>query len=247
MLKEERQAYIIHQINIHNKVLSSDLSAQLNVSEDTIRRDLNELAESGKVLKVYGGALSRSFQYPFQEGNVYAKEAKKEIASKAISLIKRGMTILVGGGTSMIELARLVPKDVQCTFFTISPLVALELAEKENLEVILLGGKLSRNTNVVSGSQVINELSEIKVDLCLLGTNSLSVEEGITDSDWEVVQIKKAMIKSCQKLGVLSIVEKLNSNQKLRVSPLKGISYLITDMDPKHASLAEFAKQITVI
>src|SRR5690606_41430688 len=60
------------------------------------------------------------------------------------------------------------------------------------------GGHLSRNTNIVSGSQVINALSEIKVDLCLLGTNSLSVEEGITDSDWEVVQIKKAMIK-CSK------------------------------------------------
>ncbi|MCT1532301.1 DeoR/GlpR family DNA-binding transcription regulator [Sphingobacterium daejeonense] len=247
MLKEERQAYIIHQINIHNKVLSSDLSVQLNVSEDTIRRDLNELAESGKVLKVYGGALSKSFQYPFQEGNVYAKEAKKEIASKAISLIQSGMTILVGGGTSMIELARLVPKDIQCTFFTISPLVALELAEKENLEVFLLGGKLSRNTNVVSGSQVINELSDIKVDLCLLGTNSLSVEEGVTDSDWEVVQIKKAMIKSSQKLGVLSIVEKLNSNQKLRVCQLKDITYLITDLNPKHPSLEEFSKQITVI
>jgi len=77
MLKEERQAFIIHQINLHNKVLSSDLSVQLNVSEDTIRRDLNELAENGKVLKVYGGALSKSFQFPFQDGNVYAKEAKK--------------------------------------------------------------------------------------------------------------------------------------------------------------------------
>ncbi|MVZ61795.1 DeoR/GlpR family DNA-binding transcription regulator [Sphingobacterium humi] len=247
MLKEERQAYIIHQINIHNKVLSSDLSVQLNVSEDTIRRDLNELAESGQVLKVYGGALSKSFHYPFQDNQVYAKEAKKEIASKAISLIQSGMTVLVGGGTSMIELARLMPKDIQCTFFTISPLVALELAEKENLEVILLGGHLSRNTNIVSGSQVINALSEIRVDLCLLGTNSLSVEEGITDSDWEVVQIKKAMIKCSKKLGVLSIVEKLNSNQKMRVAPLRDINYLVTDLDPKHPSLKEFSSQITVI
>jgi DeoR/GlpR family transcriptional regulator of sugar metabolism len=85
------------------------------------------------------------------------------------------------------------------------------------------------------------------VDLCLLGTNSLSVEEGVTDSDWEVVQIKKAMIKSSQKLGVLSIVEKLNSNQKLRVCQLKDITYLITDLNPKHPSLEEFSKQITVI
>lgn len=247
MLKEERQAYIIHQINLHNKVLSTDLSLQLKVSEDTIRRDLNDLAESGKVIKVYGGALSKSFQFPFQEGNVYAKEGKREIASKAMSLIQSGMTILIGGGTTMIELARLVPNDLQCTFFTISPLVALELAEKENVEVILLGGKLSRNTNIVGGAQVINELSDLRIDLCLLGTNSLSIEEGITDSDWEVVQIKRAMIKCSKSLGILSIAEKLNSNQKMRVAPLKEVTYLITDMDPKDKSLKEFANHVTVI
>lgn len=247
MLKEERQAYIIHQINLHNKVLSSDLSVQLNVSEDTIRRDLNELAENGQVIKVYGGALSKSFQYPFQEGHVYAKDGKKEIARKAISLIQNGMTILVGGGTTMIELARAVPEDVQCTFFTISPLVALELAEKENLEVILMGGKLSRNTNIVSGAQVINEMSEIKVDLCLLGTNSLSVEEGITDSDWEVVQIKRAMLKCSKKLAILSIAEKLGSNQRMRVAPLRDVTYLVTDLDNSHINLKEFKQYIDVL
>lgn len=247
MLKEERQAYIIHQINLHNKVLSSDLSVQLNVSEDTIRRDLNELAENGQVLKVYGGALSKSFQFPFQDGNVYAKESKKEIAKKAISLIQNGMTVLVGGGTTIIELARLIPNDVQCTFFTISPLVALELAEKDNIDVILIGGRLSRNTNIVSGAQVINELSEIRVDLCLLGTNSLSVDEGITDSDWEVVQIKRAMIKSSQKVVILSIAEKLNSNQKMRVAPLRDVSYLVTDLDPSNPKLGEFAKSLKVL
>lgn len=247
MLKEERQAYIIHQINLHNKVLSTDLSIQLNVSEDTIRRDLNELAENGKVIKVYGGALSKSFQFPFQEGNVYAREAKKEIASKAISLIQSGMTILIGGGTTMIELARLIPADLQCTFFTISPLVALELAEKENIEVNLLGGKLSRNTNIVTGAQVINELSDLKVDLCLLGTNSLSIEEGITDSDWEVVQIKRAMIKCSKNLAILSIAEKLNSNQKMRVSPLKEVTYLVTELDVTDKTLKDFSNHIKVL
>ena len=247
MLKEERQAYIIHQINLHNKVLSSDLSIQLNVSEDTIRRDLNELAENGQVIKVYGGALSKSFQFPFQDGNVYAKEGKKEIALKALSLITSGMTVLIGGGTTMIELARLIPNDLQCTFFTISPLVALELAEKDNIEVILLGGKLSRNTNIVTGSQVINELSDLRVDLCLLGTNSLSLEEGITDSDWEVVQIKRAMIKCSKALAILSIAEKLNSNQKMRVAPLKEVTYLVTDLGPTDKRLKDFSSQIKII
>lgn len=247
MLKEERQAYIIHQINLHNKVLSSDLSVQLNVSEDTIRRDLNELAENGQVIKVYGGALSKSFQFPFQDGNVYAKENKKKIASKALTLINSGMTVLIGGGTTMIELARLIPNDLQCTFFTISPLVAMELAEKDNIEVFLLGGKLSRNTNIVTGSQVINELSDLHVDLCLLGTNSLSIEEGITDSDWEVVQIKRAMIKCSKNLAILSIAEKLNSNQKMRVAPLKEVSYLVTDLEPNDKHLKGFAKHIKVL
>lgn len=247
MLKEERQAYIIHQINLHNKVLSSDLSVQLNVSEDTIRRDLNELAENGQVIKVYGGALSKSFQFPFQDGNVYAKENKKKIASKALTLINSGMTVLIGGGTTMIELARLIPNDLQCTFFTISPLVAMELAEKDNIEVFLLGGKLSRNTNIVTGSQVINELSDLHVDLCLLGTNSLSIEEGITDSDWEVVQIKRAMIKCSKNLAILSIAEKLNSKQKMRVAPLKEVSYLVTDLEPNDKHLKDFAKHIKVL
>ena len=247
MLKEERQAFIIHQINLHNKVLSSDLSVQLNVSEDTIRRDLNELAENGKVLKVYGGALSKSFQFPFQDGNVYAKEAKKEIAKKASTLISNGMTVLVGGGTTLIELARTIPDHLQCTFFTISPLVALELAEKPNLEVILVGGKLSRNTNIVSGAQVANELADLKVDLCLLGTNSLSVEDGGTDSDWEVGQNKRAMIKCSKKVAILSIAEKLNSVQKMKVVPLRDISYLITDVNPTDVSLKEFANTIAIL
>ncbi len=247
MLKEERQAYIIHQINLHNKVLSSDLSVQLNVSEDTIRRDLNELAENGKVLKVYGGALSKSFQYPFQENEVYARDSKKQIATKALKLIQNGMTVLAGGGTTMLELARIIPETLQCTFFTISPLVALELAEHTNADVILIGGKLARNTNINIGSQVINQLSEIKVDLCLLGTNSISVEDGVTDSDWEVVQIKKAMLRCSQKIAILSIAEKLGSVQKMKVCSLNAIHYLVTDLKPTHPDIAGFARVVQVI
>ena len=124
---------------------------------------------------------------------------------------------------------------------------SLELAEKENIEVILIGGKLSRNTNIVTGSQVINELSDLRVDLCLLGTNSLSLDEGITDSDWEVVQIKRAMIKSSKTLAILSITEKLNSNQKMRVAPLRDVTYLVTDLNANHPKLKEFANFVKIV
>ncbi|WP_242927865.1 DeoR/GlpR family DNA-binding transcription regulator [Pontibacter vulgaris] len=247
MLKEERQSFIIKQINIHNKVLSSDLSLKLNVSEDTVRRDLHELAESGKILKVHGGALSKSFHNPFQQIEVYAKESKKEIARKTIQLLQDGMTVLVGGGTTMIEVARMIPDTLKCTFFTVSPLVALELAERSNSTVILLGGQLSKNSHIMIGSQVVNQLSEIRVDLCILGTNSISLEDGLTDSDWEVVQVKKAMIRSSKKVAIMSIAEKLDSVQNMKVCDLNSIHYLITDIKPTDPSLKEYARIITVL
>ena len=147
----------------------------------------------------------------------------------------------------MLGFAKMIPESLQCTFFTISPLVALELSERTNADVILIGGKLSRNTNITIGSQVVNQLSEIKVDICFLGTNSLSVEEGMTDSDWEVVQIKKAMIRCSNKTCILSIAEKLNTVQKMKVCNLNSLSYLVTDLDPQHENLAGFRKVIEVI
>ncbi|PIQ22906.1 MAG: DeoR family transcriptional regulator [Cytophagales bacterium CG18_big_fil_WC_8_21_14_2_50_42_9] len=247
MLKEERQAFIIKQINLHNKVLSSDLSIQLAVSEDTIRRDLNELAENGKIMKVHGGALSKSFHYPFEKTEFYAKEAKKEIARKALQLIQEGMILLIGGGTTMIEVARMIPDNLNCTFFTVSPLVALELAEHANTHVMLIGGQLSKSSHINIGAQVINQLSEIRVDLCLLGANAISLEDGITDSDWEVVQVKKAMIKSAQKTAIISIAEKLNSVQKMKVCNLNAIHYLVTDVKPGDGALQEYARAVKVL
>ena len=108
MLKRERQAYILKQINLHNRVLSSDLSLEINVSEDTIRRDLIELSESDKLIKVHGGALSRSFHSSFLRSDVYQLDHKKKIAAKAVSLIKDGMFVLTSGGTTLIEMARML-------------------------------------------------------------------------------------------------------------------------------------------
>ncbi len=247
MLKEERLKYIISQINIHNKVLSADLSTKLNVSEDTVRRDLNELTDNGQIIKVHGGAISKSFHSPYSERDVYKKEEKKEIARKAADLIEDGMLVIVGGGTTMIELARLIPKRLFCTFFTISPVVATELAEHVNLRVHLIGGQLSPETQVVVGSQVIQQLSEIQADLCLLGTNSVSLNKGVTDSDWEAVQVKKAMIKSARETAILSIAEKLDSIQKIKVCQLAELTYLVTDLTPSDKRLKKYSNQIKVI
>lgn len=247
MLKKERHAFIINQINLHNKVLSSDLSVQLQVSEDTIRRDLNNLAESGKIEKVHGGALSKSFHFPYQLNEVYAQEAKKEIARKAVKLLTEGMVVLTGGGTTMIEIARMIPDSLEATFFTLSPLVALELAERRLLTVILIGGQLSKDAHINMGAKTVSELAEIKVDLCFLGANGIDLKEGITDSDWEVVQVKKAMIRSSRRLAIMSLGEKLGSVKKMRICDLSTLEYLITDRsenDPAVEAYKHFVKII---
>ncbi len=247
MLKEERQNFIMKQINLHNKVLSSDLCMKLNVSEDTIRRDLHELASNSKIKKVYGGAMSKSFSHNGGVKEIYAQEAKRQIAKKALTLINDGMIVLLGGGTTIIEMARLVPKNRRCTFFTVSPVVAMELIEYSACEVILLGGSLLHDSYIVTGSMVINQLTDIKADLCFLGTNAISLENGITDSVWEVVQVKKAMIRLANKTGIVCIAEKLNSLEKMKISDVNALDYLITDIDPSEKLLTPYVDVLNVL
>ena len=244
MFKNERHAFILKQINLHNKVLSSHLSKELEVSEDTIRRDLAELAEAGEIIKVHGGALSKSYHYPVQQASVYAQEEKKAIAKKAVSLIQNGMVVLTEAGTTMQEMVRLIPDNIEATFFTVSPLMALELAEHPSLNVILLGGQIDNSAQITVGEKPISELMQIRVDLCFLGVNGLNLKTGLTEVDWKVAQVKKAMINSSSKLAVLSISEKLNSEHKMKVCDVHSIDYLITELNPADKALNGFRKNV---
>ncbi|SFG57740.1 DeoR/GlpR family DNA-binding transcription regulator [Pedobacter insulae] len=248
MLKKERHDFVMRQINLHNRVLTSDLVQLLNVSEDTIRRDLQELSDDNLLYKVHGGALSKSYHSSFDDSTVYAKDAKIGIAKKALSLIKDGMFILTGGGTTIIEMVKQLPENLQATFFTISPLVAVELAKYPKIEVILIGGLFSKNSQITYGGQVINQLSEINVDLCLMGVSAVHPTDGLTDTDWEINQLKKTMLSSSKKTAVLCISEKLNITLRLKVAALGQISYLITELEPNDESLKPYqAKGLQIL
>lgn len=232
MLKKERQSFILRQVNLHNKVLSVDLSQQMDVSEDTIRRDLNEMAEQGKLIKVHGGALSRSFHLSIASDNVYALNSKKHIAMKACRLIKDGMFVLTTGGTTIIELAKALPPELSATFITVSLPAAYEYIHHPNIEVIFLGDRISRSSQISIGGSVVSRIKGIKADLCFLGTNAIDLQHGITDNDWEVVEVKKAMIESSDQVVSLAITEKLNTAQRIKVCDITRISTLVTELDP---------------
>lgn len=247
LFKNERHEFILRQINLHNKVLSSTLSTQLNVSEDTIRRDLAELAEAEQIIKVHGGALSVSYHYPLQKNIVYAQEEKKKIAQKAVKLIQPGMTILTEAGTTIMEMVRSIPENMEATFFTVSPLMALELATRPLLTVHLLGGQADISSQIVLGSKPVGELANIRVDLCFLGANAIDAKAGLSETDYGVVQVKKAMIESSEKLAVLTISEKLNSVFKMKLCTPSGIDYLITELNPEDKKLAAFKKNMILL
>jgi len=242
MLKKERQSFILRQVNIHNKVLSSDLSLEMKVSEDTIRRDLNELSDEGKVMKVHGGALSKSFHLSIPPSNIYSLDAKKTIAQKAVNLIKDGMFVLTTGGTTIIELAKALPAELCATFITGSIPAANEYTHHPNIELIFIGDKVSKTSQITVGGEAISKIRQLQADLCIVGTNALDTENGLTDNDWDVVQIKKAMIESSKKVVSLSISEKLNTNQRIKVCGLNEIDVLITELPPNDELLINYRK-----
>ena len=232
MLKKERQEFILREINLHNKVLTSDLCEAINVSEDTIRRDLSELAETGDIIKVHGGALSKSFHVSFQTNGVYSHDNKKLIAQKAVTLIRDGMFVLTTGGTTIIELAKALPQHLRATFFTGSLPAAMEYIQHPSIEVIFIGDKISKNSKITVGGDAITKIKQISADICFLGVNAIDAEAGLTDNDWEVVQVKRAMMQSAKKVVALTIAEKINSLQKIKIAGIEELDAMITDMDP---------------
>ncbi|MGZ3850011.1 MAG: DeoR/GlpR family DNA-binding transcription regulator [Flavisolibacter sp.] len=243
MLKRERQAYILHQVNLHNKVLSADLGHLINVSDDTIRRDLQELAEEGKLIKVHGGALSPSFHHGnLSTKEVYSYSQKRIIAQKAASLIQDGMFVLTGGGTTIIELAKALPPQLHATFISGSIPAIYEYMNHPNIDVIVIGDKISKNSKITVGLEAISRIRQLRADLCFLGINAISLDNGVSDNDWDVVQIKKAMIESAQKLVCLTIAEKINSQQPIQVCDLKKIDILITELSPEDPLLEPYKK-----
>lgn len=242
MLKEERHQTILNEVELHNRVLLTDIAEILDVSIDTVRRDVKELDTKNKLKKVHGGAVSLGFAHPagVRNDNVYALPQKTKIAEKALALLKDGGVIFIDGGTTCLQLARLIPPELQLTCFTLSIPVALELLAKPNVDVILIGGKISRDALISIGSNTIHNLSEIRVDYSFIGTGYVDSLYGLTEFDWDIVQVKKAVIKASKKTVLLSISEKLNSQHRYKTCDINEINTMITELDPSNNLLNLF-------
>ncbi|MFD2588316.1 DeoR/GlpR family DNA-binding transcription regulator [Croceitalea marina] len=244
MLKEERQRVILNEVELHNRVQLIDIAEKLNVSIDTVRRDVKELDAESRLRKVHGGAISLGFAaYSPKRNSVYALDEKIVIAEKAATLLKENSVVLIDGGTTCLELARLLPPKLKLTCFTLSLQVAMELLNKPNVEIIFIGGKLSSDAQISYGGNTINNLAEIKVDYSFIGTGYVDTEFGLTEFDWDIVQTKKAVIKASKKTVLLCISEKLDSQHRFKTCSLNLIDTMVTELEPDHLLLKNFRNQ----
>ncbi len=228
--------------------MSNDLLLKLQVSEDTVRRDLQDLADEGRLIKVHGGALSKSFHFTLSANQVYLPEEKKTIAQKAANLIVPNMLVLLTGGTTIRELIKALPSDLKATFITPSVPIALELMNHPNSEVIFIGNRLNKHAQMAIGAEVVRQLATMNADLCFMGTNAIDVGAGITESIWEIIEVKREMIRAADKLVSIAISEKLNTVQPLQVCPLNDVDYLVTELEPNNPVLKNYQQEgITLI
>lgn len=244
MLKEERQHYILDKIKLNRKVLSSKLSEELNVSEDTIRRDLNELSKNGLIKKVHGGALPLDNKAPsYEERSGHSLKEKNVIAKKAVKLIKEGQVIIMSGSSTNLQLAKIIPSDINATIYTYSLPIAIQLTEHPSIEIIFIGGKLNKRAQVTVGLDVVASISQLRADLCFMGTGGLEINKGMTEPNWEVAHIKKTMIEASEKVIVLCTSNKIDDVKRYPVTPINKIDTIITDLNPNNQNLKAYLEK----
>ncbi len=245
--KKDRKSLIVKQVNIHTRLMFADLVKIIDVSEDTIRRDINELTQDGHLIKIKGGVMSAGYSNK-EDTEIYARTGKTIIAEKALTLLKDEMIVLLGGGTTIREFIKRIPSDFKGTFITVNPLSAVELLHKPLVKTIMIGGRISAYSQMTVSGEVFEYLTHIKADLCIIGTNSIDPENGLTDSDWETVQVKKAMMKAADKIVVFAISEKLDTSMQLKIASLDEIDFLVTELDATSTTLQQYQnKRMTIL
>lgn len=245
--KKERKILILKQVNIHTRLMFNDLVHLIDVSEDTIRRDVNELAEEGQVIRIKGGVMSAAYHIG-HDAETYAQSNKLIIAEKAVELLRDDMIVLIGGGTTIREFIKRIPGKLRATFITVNVLTAVELLDKPMIKTIMIGGQISAYSQMTVSGEVFEYLAGIKADLCILGTNAIDNANGLTDSDWETIQVKKAMIKAAERVAILAISEKLNSSMQMKIADIDEIHHLITELPPDSAELQAYrSKNLTIL
>jgi DeoR/GlpR family transcriptional regulator of sugar metabolism len=241
MLREERLQIILKMLETDQRVSSVQLAEILNVSDDTIRRDLNELDENGLLKKVHGGAIPKSpSPYKLSERINILHEEKIILAQKAQQFFKDGQVIILDNGSTNMEVARLMSPDLKATVFTTSIPIAQILCEHPNIDLFMLGGKVFKDAQNTYGTEVIELLSKIRADIFLLGVCGMHHQIGVTMPDWGESVVKRKMVEISAKTIALVTADKLNTAENYVVCSYQQIDVMLTDDTISESQLLDY-------
>jgi DeoR/GlpR family transcriptional regulator of sugar metabolism len=242
LLPDERQALILARLAADGRVIAADLARALGVSEDTVRRDLRDLAADGAVRRVYGGALPASpAGGSLRERQHRDAAPKAALARAAARLVRPGQILFLDVGSTNAAIAAALPAGFDLTVATNAPMIAAALTGRDDVDVILIGGRIDHHVGAALGAEAVRGASAIRADLCFLGTCAIEAEAGITAFDHEDAAFKRAIAATSGTVVAAATSEKVGTVAPFAVLPADELGDLVVMGDAPAAEIARLA------
>jgi len=239
-LPRERQQRILDRLNREGRVVAADLAQEFRVSEDSIRRDLRDLASQGLCRRVYGGALLVQHVAPLGERHHERVELKRALAQVAAELVGEGHILFIDAGSTNTALAKALPDHRDLTVVTNAPDVATAVLGRPGFEVILLGGRLDPHIGGAIGSRTVRQAQDIRADLCFPGVCAIDPQRGLWTIDEEETVFKQAIIEASGETVAIATPDKLVASATHHTVPITGIAHLVVAPDTDPAMVARY-------
>ena len=241
-LPEERQQRILERLRAEGRVVAAELALAFEVSEDSIRRDLRELAALGLCKRVYGGALLPAVTLtPLKQRRNEHSARKQALARKAASLVQAGQTLLIDAGSTNAAIAAALPRDARLTVITNAPHIAQVLLDREGFDVLLIGGRIDNTIGGATGAQAVDQVRRVRADLCFPGACAIDAAHGLWGFDSEESLFKRAMIEASDETVVVATDDKLGAVAAHQVAELARVQHLVVEHSADRATRASFS------
>jgi DeoR/GlpR family transcriptional regulator of sugar metabolism len=242
MLRAQRQEWLVDRLQRDGRLVAKDIAAELDVSEDSVRRDLRELAAAGLCQRVYGGALPVSPAVAdYATRQEVAVASKERVAVAAAALVHPGGVAILDGGTTTLAVVAALPRDLEATIVTHSPTIATALADHAGVEVQILGGRLFRHSMVTCGAAAVEAAQGVSADVFLLGVTGVHHEAGLTTGDADEAAMKRALARRAADTFVLASAEKVGAASPFLVLPVSDVSGIVTDAPADEPTIVRIA------
>lgn len=231
-LPGERQQAILALLRENGRVLAAPLALQFGVSEDSIRRDLRELAQRGLCRRVHGGALPAAPSFPpLSERREQHLGRRQTLARLALGRLRHGDVVGLDAGSTNSAIAALLPTDLGLQVVTNAPDIALQLLPREGIEVVLIGGRLDRHAGAALGTQAMESLAGLRLDICFVGTCALDIEGTAWAMDGEEAAFKRALVGCAERVVVVVHNEKLGARGVHRIATRSALDAVLLEVD----------------